>query len=70
MGTPHTYGVIGLSLIALIAGFAGAGWYRASGFLLGIAPAVHPSLGAWFMLTMGAARSGMPGAIELRFGRR
>jgi len=55
MGTPHTYGVIGLSLIALIAGFAGAGWYRASGFLLGIAPAVHPSLGAWFMLTMGAA---------------
>src|SRR5262245_21322790 len=48
MGTPHTYGVIGLSLIALIAGLAGAGWYRTSGFLLGIAPAVHPSLGAWF----------------------
>lgn len=55
MGTPHTYGAIGLSLIALIAGLAGAGWYRAAGFLLGIAPAVHPSLGAWFVMTMGAA---------------
>ena len=52
MGTPHTYGVIGLSLIALIAGLAGAGWYRTSGFLLGVAPAVHPSLGVWFMMTM------------------
>src|SRR5262245_1298881 len=39
MGTPHTYGAIGLSFIALIAGLAGAGCYRASGFLLGIAPA-------------------------------
>ena len=55
MGTPHTYGAIGLSFIALIAGLAGAGWYRASAFLLGIAPAVHPSLGAWFVITMGAA---------------
>jgi len=55
VGSPHTYGVIGLSLIALIAGLAGAGWYRAAGLLLGIAPAVHPSLGAWFALTMGIA---------------
>jgi hypothetical protein len=55
MGTPHTYGVIGLSLIALVAGLAGAGWYRASGFLLGVAPAVHPSLGGWFMITVAAA---------------
>jgi hypothetical protein len=55
MGTPHTYGAIGLSWIALIAGLAGAGWYRAAGFLLGIAPAVHPSLGAWFVMTVGAA---------------
>src|SRR5262245_20451114 len=55
MGTPHTYGVIGLSLIALIAGLAGAGWYRTAGFLLGLAPAVHPSVGAWFMMTTGAA---------------
>jgi hypothetical protein len=55
LGTPHTYGVIGLSLIVLIAGLAGAGWHRTAGFLLGIAPSVHPSLGAWFVMTMGAA---------------
>ena len=55
MGTPHTYGAIGLSLIALVAGLTGAGWYRTAAFVLGIAPAVHPSLGAWFVMTMGAA---------------
>jgi hypothetical protein len=55
VGSPHTYGVIGLSWIVLIAGLAGAGWYRTAGFLLGIAPAVHPSLGAWFAMTMGVA---------------
>jgi len=55
MGTPHTYGAIGLSLIALVAGLTGAGWYRTAAFVLGLAPAVHPSLGAWFVMTMGAA---------------
>jgi hypothetical protein len=55
IGTPHTYGAIGLSLIALIAGLAGAGCYRTSGFLFGLAPAVHPSLGAWFVVTVSAA---------------
>jgi hypothetical protein len=55
MGTTHTYGAIGLSTVALIAGLAGAGWYRAGGFLVGLAPAVHPSLGAWFGLVVLAA---------------
>ena len=55
IGTPHTYGAIGLSLIALVAGLTGAGWYRTAAFVLGLAPAVHPSLGAWFVMTMGAA---------------
>ena len=55
MGTHHTYGAIGLSLLALIAGLAGTGWYRAAGFLLGVGPAVHPSLGAWFTVTVAAA---------------
>ena len=52
MGTSHTYGVIGLSMCALIAGLLGAGSFRTGGFLLGIAPAVHPSLGAWFLLSV------------------
>jgi hypothetical protein len=55
MGTTHTYGVIGLSTVALIVGLIGAGWYRTGGFLVGFAPAVHPSLGAWFGLAVVAA---------------
>ncbi len=47
MGVDHTYGVIGLSLAVLVVGLLGAGCYRLGGFLLGIAPAVHPSIGMW-----------------------
>lgn len=50
VGTPHTYGVLGLGYLALFAGFVGAGWRRTGLFLLGAAPAVHPSLGAWAIL--------------------
>lgn len=50
MGVTHTYGVLGLSTIVLAAGLIGAGCYRIGGFLLGVAPAVHPSLGVWFAL--------------------
>jgi hypothetical protein len=55
MGTSHTYGALGLSMVALISGFAGAGWYRTGAFLLGVAPAVHPSIGAWFVLSVAVA---------------
>ena len=54
MGTPHTYGAIGLawsiatvSLIVLERPLAG--------LFLGLAPAVHPSLGVWCWLITGAA---------------
>ena len=50
VGTSHTYGVIALSYCALVVGFLGCGWYRTGLFLLGLAPAVHPSLGAWLVL--------------------
>jgi hypothetical protein len=50
VGTPHTYGVIALSFAALVIGFLGCGWYRTGVFLLGLAPAVHPSVGAWLIL--------------------
>lgn len=50
MGTSHTYGVVGLSLIVLAAGLLGAGCYRLGGFLVGAAPAAHPSLGLWLAL--------------------
>ena len=47
LGTSHTYGMIGLSLVVLVGGLLGAGEYGLGLFLLGLAPAVHPSLGVW-----------------------
>ena len=55
MGTPDTYGALGLSTFVLVVALLGAGCYRLGGFLLGLAPAVHPSLGAWFGLTVALA---------------
>jgi hypothetical protein len=51
MNTSHTYGALGLSTIVLVVALFGAGCYRTAGFLLGLSPAVHPSLGAWLWLT-------------------
>jgi hypothetical protein len=55
MDTPHTYGVVGLSLVALVMGLFGSGCVRLGAFLLAIAPAAHPSLGAWLWLVVGLA---------------
>jgi hypothetical protein len=53
MGTDHTYGVVGLSMAVLVVGLLGAGCYRLGGFLLGLAPAVHPSIGLWLGIIVG-----------------
>lgn len=50
MGATHTYGMLGLSFILLVAGLIGVGQYKLGGVLLGMAPAVHPSLGLWLSL--------------------
>jgi hypothetical protein len=55
MGSMHTYGIIGLSLIVLVVGLIGSGCYRSGAFLLALTPAVHPSLGAWLLLLVGIA---------------
>jgi hypothetical protein len=55
MGSAHTYGVIGLSFFVLVVAVIGAGAYRTGAFLLGLAPAVHPSLGAWLLLIVALA---------------
>ncbi len=52
VGTSHTYGVIGLSTLVLAAGLIGSGRYHLGGFLVGVMPAVHPSLGAWLAVIM------------------
>ena len=52
MGVPFTYGIIGLSLITLTAAVLGSGMPRTGAFLLGLAPAIHPSLGFWLWLIL------------------
>jgi len=47
MGFEATQGVVGLSLMLLIVVLIGNEQYKAAGVFLGLAPAVHPSLGVW-----------------------
>jgi hypothetical protein len=54
LGTPHTYGVVGLSWVVLVIALFGAGRPKPAGLLLGLAPAVHPSLGLWLGVLIGA----------------
>lgn len=53
-GVSHTYGVLGLAFDLLVLALLGCGRYGAGLLLLGLAPAVHPSLGAWLWLLVGA----------------
>jgi hypothetical protein len=55
LGTPHTYGVIGLSTGVLVMALLGVGWYRTGALMLGIAPCIHPALGSWAGLAVGLA---------------
>jgi hypothetical protein len=50
LGTSHTYGMLGLSLFVLVGALLAAREYGLGLFLLGLAPAVHPSLGLWLAL--------------------
>ncbi len=52
MGTEHTYGAFGLSAIVLAAALLGAGRYRLGGLMLGLAPAIHPSMGVWLFVVV------------------
>jgi hypothetical protein len=47
LGAPHTYGMAGLAWALLAISMLGAGRVRLGAFLLGMAPAIHPSLGFW-----------------------
>ena len=47
VGTHHSYGAIGLSTFVLAIGLLGAGFFRSGAFLLGVGPAIHPSVGIW-----------------------
>ena len=47
VGTHHSYGAIGLSTFVLALGLIASGYLRLGAFLLGVGPAVHPSVGVW-----------------------
>ncbi len=47
MGSTHTYGMIGLSAIMLTIGLLAAGEYKWGAIMMGVTPAIHPSLGLW-----------------------
>ena len=51
-GTVHTYGALGLSIVVLTAGLFGCGRAGLALFLAGLAPAIHPALGAWLALIL------------------
>ena len=51
-GTEHTYGAAGLAMAFLGTGLLANGAWRAGGFVLGLAPAVHASLGSWTLLSV------------------
>lgn len=55
LGTAHTYGIFGLTYAVLVIGVLGVGRYRTGAFLSGLAPAFHPSLGAFCVLLSGSA---------------
>jgi uncharacterized membrane protein len=50
MGQPHTYGIVGQAWMLLVIALIGAGQSMLGGFLLGLAPAVHPALGAFLWM--------------------
>ncbi len=47
MDQSHTYGRVGLTFVFLTMALFGVGQYKWGALMLGLAPAFHPSLGAW-----------------------
>jgi hypothetical protein len=72
LGTAHTHGALGLSVAVLAIALIGMGWYRAGGFVLAIAPAVHLALGGWMagVVVVTALASGADGRAAVRAGWR
>jgi hypothetical protein len=46
LGTSHTYGIFGLFYAVFVVGILGVGSFRTGALLAGLAPAIHPSIGA------------------------
>jgi hypothetical protein len=61
VGTIHTYGLFGLAWCVVSLGLLGCGRTRSGALMLGMSPAVHPSIGVWF---------GATAAVAVLWGRR
>jgi hypothetical protein len=70
VGSAANWGVIGLHFVLIAMGLCAAGRTRLAMFCLGLAPAVHPSLGIWlllaFALVLLAERVGFPVGMPRR----
>lgn len=55
LGTPDTYGAVGLMLLVQVIGLFALRWYRTAAFLLAISPAIHVTLGLWLLAVIGGA---------------
>ena len=65
LGTSHTYGALGLSVCVLVAGLIACARWRSGLFLLGLAPAIHPSLGVWLaVIVAGCAAWDVDGVVK------
>jgi hypothetical protein len=52
LGLPATYGILGLSTMLLTIGLLGCGHARAGALLVGLAPAIHVTFGAYSLLVV------------------
>lgn len=50
LGSPSSYGILGLSSMLLVIGFLGCGHYRTGAFILGVAPSIHVTFGSYCIL--------------------
>jgi hypothetical protein len=64
LGGGHTYGMAGLSWLAFALAALAAERWRLAGILVGLAPALHASLGAW--LAIAIVLAALPGLRRLR----
>ncbi|MEO5372658.1 MAG: hypothetical protein H7840_00085 [Alphaproteobacteria bacterium] len=53
LGRAQTQGILGFAVALHVLGLVGMGWIGAAGFVLGLAPAVHPVLGVFMIGAVG-----------------
>lgn len=55
IGSPATYGMIGINALLLTLALIAAGRYRSGAWLLGLLPCIHPTIGGWAWIVVSVA---------------